>query len=217
MNTPDIQIQRPLKECVATTGQRQSGKTELLIHLIRYNYNPMIIFDTLGIISKAIAEGKLTLRPNQKIINPHWSESTLPDYDTRLTVFLPICEQVWKQGNVIFVVEEWHLFMKTKFALPAAFANLFNQGGNRNIAVWGTSQRAAQVHNDVLAACTHHIIFKLSLPQDRRWMAEIVDKELIDGDPKDPNSLCVRNMPPYHFLYYNLQTNQADFFQPITL
>jgi len=217
MNEPDIQFLEPLKECVDVTGQRQSGKTKLIIELIKRNPNPMVIFDTLGVISANIAAGNLTLQPHQKIINPNWSENALPSYDERLAVFLPICDAVWRQGNVVFVVEEWHLFCKTKFALPASFGNLFNQGGNRNIAVWGTSQRAAQVHNDILAACTHHIIFKLSTPQDRRWMCDVVEKELIEGDPKNDKKMCVRKMPKYHFLYYNNQTDQAEFFQPISI
>ena len=207
---PDIQFENPLKDCCSLTGQRQSGKTTALIKLLEHNPNPTIIFDTLGVIS-----GKMQPLPNQRIINPHWSERTLPTYEGRLAVFLPICQQVWKRGNVIFVVEEWHLFCKTKFALPAEFGNLFNQGGNRNIAVWGTSQRAAQVHNDILAACTHHFIFKLSMPQDLRWMEKIVNKNLIEGNPKDQKQLCVRNMPKYHFLYYNTDTNQAAFYQPL--
>ena len=48
-------------------------------------------------------------------------------------------------------------------------------------------------------------------------MCDVVDKELIEGDPKQPAKMCVRNMPKYHFLYYNNQTNQAEFFQPLTL
>lgn len=217
MSQPDIQIPNPLTECVAITGQRQSGKTKLLEELMKYDPNPSVTFDTLGIISGDVAKGNLSLRPNQKIINPHWSEQTLPSYEERLAVFLPICEMVWKRGNLVFNVEEWHLFCKTKFALPDQFGNLFNQGGNRHIAVRGTSQRAAQVHNDALAACTHHFIFKLSTPQDRRWMCDVVEKELIEGDPKDPKKMCVRKMPKYYFLYYNNQTDQAEFFKPLSI
>lgn len=214
---PDIQFERPLKECVDITGQRQSGKTKLLERLLKYNPNPTILFDTLSVISNDIASGELQLGSNVKIINPRWSVNALPSYEERLAIFLPVCDQVWRRGNCIFAVEEWHLFNRTKFALPAEFGNLFNQGGNRNIAVWGASQRAAQVHNDILAACTHHFIFKLATPQDRRWMCDVVEKELIEGDPKNPKKMSVRNMPQYHFLYYNNQTDQAEFFKPISI
>jgi hypothetical protein len=40
-------------------------------------------------------------------------------------------------------------------------------------------------------------------------------KHLISGDPHDPDALCVENMPPYHFLYYNMQNRQHAFFNPL--
>lgn len=215
MSAPAIHIQRPLKECVSLTGQRQSGKTKALEWLLKCDQNPTFIFDTLGVISYDIAKGNLKLYPNQRVFNPNWI--TIPDYKARLNVFLPWCDMVWRHGNCIAVVEEWHLFNNKKDDLPLQFGNLFNQGGNRNIAVRGTSQRPAQVHNDVLSACSHHFVFKMSMPADLDWMCRVVDKKYIKGDPNDQKAMCVRKMPPYHFLYYNTITDQADFFSPITI
>lgn len=212
---PEIQIEQPFKDCLSLTGQRQCGKTKLLGRLIKHNPNPILIFDTLSVLTNDILKGKLVLRPNQKIINPRWSERTLPSYEERLRVFLPICEGVWKRGNVIFIVEEWHLFCKTKFALPPEFGNLFNQGGNRNIALWGTSQRPAQVHNDILAAVKHHLIFSLWMPQDLRWMQNFIPKRYVESD--NPQDLTIATLQPYHFFYYNTQTKKAEFYQPITI
>jgi hypothetical protein len=213
---PDVQFTRPFKDCVDITGQRQSGKTKFLTReLLPKTPQPIEIFDTMGIISEAIRKGELTLRPHQHIFTPHWSQDTLPDLKGRLAVFIPWCQMVWRRGNCIAVIEEWHLFCNGKYVLPAAFANLFNQGGNRNIALWGTSQAPAQCHNDMLRACSHHFIFSLWMPQDLRFMADFIPARYVTS--KDPDAQTIETLQPYHFFYYNTQTKQADFFNPITL
>lgn len=209
---PDIQFDNPLKECAEWTGQRQTGKSVNMANFILANPNPVFVFDTLGLLRQ-----KMPYVPkNVKFYTPSWVGKPLPDYDGRLPEFCSWCTKLWERGNAIGVIEEWHLFNKTKFGLPAEFANLMNQGGNYNIAVWGNSQRPAQVHNDILSGCKHHFIFNLGLPQDLRWMERFIpDKKLIYGNPKVPNDLCVANLPPYHFLYYNMQTRQHGFYKPL--
>ncbi|MGD6808560.1 MAG: hypothetical protein ACQCN3_02565 [Candidatus Bathyarchaeia archaeon] len=209
---PDIQFNNPFKECCSWTGQRQTGKTRGMANFIVANPNPMEIFDTLGVLGGM----NLPLPKNVRIYKPSWVGKPLPDYDGRLPEFCSWCTKLWQRTHVIGVIEEWHLFNKTKFGLPAEFANLMNQGGNYNIALWGNSQRPAQCHNDILSGCKHHFIYNLGLPQDLRWMEKFIpDKKLISGDPKDPDSLCIANLPPYHFLYYNMQTRQHDFYKPL--
>lgn len=219
MNQPEINItaDRVLKECIDITGQRQSGKTKLLEAMLNMNQNHTYIFDTLGVISADIAKGKVRLFPNQHIFNPHWMAHALPDYKARLAVFLPWCQMVWQRGHCIAVIEEWHLFCNRKYELPAAFSALFNQGGNKDIAVWGTSQAPAQCHNDMLRACYHHFVFHLYMPSDLDWMCKFIDKDLIKGNPKDREQMCVKNMPQYHYLYVNTQTCQSRFYEPITI
>ena len=115
MNVPDIQFENPLKECVDVTGQRQSGKSELIKQLLRQNPNPVYIFDTLGVISQNFQ----ALHPHQRIFNPKWSDQALPSYEERLTVFLPICDQIWRRGNIIFVIRMAFILQnKVCFASP---------------------------------------------------------------------------------------------------
>lgn len=225
---PEIYITRPLKECLSITGQRQSGKTRLLIELIKYSNYPMMIFDTLGVIAQSVQKGLLRLRRHQQLFVTNWSEKTLPPYDeaerkrfklpegtpTRLSVFLPFCQKVWNNDNCIAVIDEWHLFCNGKWGLPPLFGSLFNQAGNKNIAVWGTSQAPAQVHNDILRACRHHLIFSLWMPQDLRFMQDFIPKKYVESANGE---LAIDSLPEYNFFYYNTATKKAEFYDPLKL
>lgn len=190
-----VQIEEPFKDCIAVIGMRQSGKTFLISNfLLKSNPHTTYIIDPLGAISKSYKP-----RPNQVIIRPKWN--VLPDFKTRVAWLESVLEEIWKRGNCIVVIDEIHLFC-TKYILPPKLANLVNQGGNKNIAIWFSSQRVSQVHNDVLAACKHHFIFKLYLPQDKKWYADVVTPEVVEQATK---------LQKYHFIYYKLGETPEEF------
>jgi hypothetical protein len=224
---PDIQFNRPLKECISWVGERQTGKTNGMLNFILMCPCPMEIWDTAGAIRHKLVRANITLPRHIKLIEPPWvlAKKAFPAYETRLSYFLPWCTKLWERQNVIGVVEEWHMYCKTKFAVPAEFGNLFNLGGNQEadsenggIAMWGTSQSPQQVHNDILRACRHQFLYGLADPSDIRWMLQLFPpalQYLIEGDPKDPQALCVANLPDYEFLYYNRKTRQHSFYKPL--
>jgi len=180
---PLIQFANPLKDCVAIIGMRQEGKTNLLKWLLNSTRNPYTVFDTLGQVSK----GFKPLDPKtQKIFHPSW--------DRRYIDFDQTCKDVWKEGNQILAIDEVSVFCN-KWEMPEPLNRLISMGGNRNIAVWITTQRVAQVHNNILANCQYHFIFRTYLPQDIEWYSKFVPKEII---------LMSKDLPRYHFIYYQL-------------
>jgi len=184
MSRPLIQFSNPLKDCVAIIGMRQDGKTNLLKWLLNSTLNRYTCFDTLGQVSRG---GFTPLKPDiQQIIKPAWA--------SRFTSFDKVCEDVWKEGNQIFAIDEVSVFCN-KWEMPEGLNRLISMGGNRNIAVWVTTQRVAQVHNNILANCQYHFIFKTFLPQDVEWYSKFVPKEVI---------LMSKDLPRFHFIYYRL-------------
>jgi hypothetical protein len=150
---------------------RQDGKTNLLKWL------------TLGQVGK----GFKPLKPDvQQIIKPEWAR--------RNQEFDKVCVDVWNKGNLIFAIDEVSVFCN-KWEMPDPLNRLISMGGNRNIAVWITTQRVAQVHNNILANCQYHFIFKTFLPQDVEWYSKFVPKEII---------LKSKDLPRFHFIYYPL-------------
>jgi len=193
--TPEIFIADPLKDCCAAIGMRQEGKTNLMKWLLNSCPNSYTVFDTVGQVRK----GLNPLKPDvQRIITPTWAQ--------RVPLFLKTCEDVWKQGNQIFVIDEVHQFT-TKWEMPEPLSRLISIGGNRNIALWLTSQRVAQVHNDLLANIKHHFIFRTFLPQDVEWYSKFVPKDII---------LMSKDLPKYHFIYYQLG-HEPKIFKPVKL
>lgn len=183
MSHPIIHITNPLKDCVSIIGMRQEGKTNLLKWLLNSTRNAYTVFDTLGQVSR----GFKPLMPDiQKIVKPIWAQ--------RFQYFNKICNDVWKEGNQILAIDEVSVFC-SKWEMPEPLNRLISMGGNRNISVWITTQRVAQVHNNILANTQHHFIFRTYLPQDVDWYSKFVPKDII---------LMSKDLPRFHFIYYQL-------------
>jgi hypothetical protein len=180
---PLIQFANPMKDCIDIIGMRQEGKTNLLKWLLNQCPNAYVCFDTLGQVGK----GFKPLKPDiQTVFRPSW--------DRRFIDFDCMCKDVWKRGNLIFAIDEVSVFCN-KWEMPEPLSRLISMGGNRNIAVWITTQRVAQVHNNILANCQYHFIYRTYLPQDIEWYSKVVPKEII---------LMSKDLPRFHFIYYQL-------------
>lgn len=189
-----IRFDNALKENVCIVGMGQEGKTNLLAYLMERDPNPYTIFDTMGRFTQGSFK---PLRPKtQCIIKPRFAQQS--------PLFLETCKEVWSQGNCIFAVEEMSSFC-TKHYLPPELETVINQGGNRSIAYRFTTRRVAQIHNDIIANCQHHFIFRTYLPQDVEWYEKVVPKEVI---------MMSKDLPKYHFIYYPLG-GQARIYQPV--
>lgn len=179
-----IHFENPFKECVLIVGVRQEGKSNLFAWLLNMCIVPLVVFDTMGVISKS--KWRPTRPKTQRIVKPSWG--------TKTPLFLSTCNEVWEQGNVIFAIEEISAHC-TKHKMPPELDSLINLGGNRNIGMWFTTRRVAEVHNDIIANCQHHFIFRTYLPQDVEWYSGVVPRNVIEMS---------KNLPKYHFIYYKL-------------
>lgn len=186
MSEPPIMISQPYKDCVLITGMRQDGKTNLLKWLLsqcgrEVNYT---VFDTMGVVSRGFTP-----------LNPEKQKIVKGRYDYQASEFSKTCKEVWKAGNQIFAVEEVQEFCTKHQFYEPQLKDLMNLGGNREIALWFTTRRVAEVHNDIIANIQHHFIFRLYLPQDKEWFSKFVPKEIIEQS---------QSLPPYHFIYYRV-------------
>ena len=206
---PRIYIQNPYKERVNIVGMVQSGKTNLLLWLLKSVRVPYILFDPLNVVKRAEQSGWQPLDPaTQQIVSPAWNDIAAE--------FNRVALEVWNKGNMILIVDEIALegtdekgrpkpFFCNKYWKQPVLSRICNQGGNRNISLWGTSQRAAQVHNDILANSMHHFIFRLYLPQDIEWMSKVIPRTIAEN---------TQNLQQYSFVYYQLGS-KAAIFNPI--
>lgn len=191
---PSIQFLNPYKERVIIVGMVQEGKTNFLKWLLSQCLIRYTVFDTLGMVRRG---GFQPLKPDIQTV-------VTPPFQNRLPAFKETCKEVWKKGNQIFCIDEVSEFC-TKWEIDDELDLVVKMGGNRNIGMWMTTQRVAQVHNNLLANCKHHFIFRTYLPQDLEWYSKVVPKEVI---------LMSKDLPQYYFIYYELgKTPQA--FKPV--
>ena len=185
---------RVYKDCWAIIGMRQSGKTNFLKWLLSQSHARYTIFNTIG----AIKDWQPLHPKIQRIVTPNGWEDIQ-------ACFSKTAKEVWKQGNQQFIIDDIAVrhdvkgklkpFLTDKFWMHSELAKIMNQGGNRNISLWLTAQRVAQVHNDLLSNCDHHVIFKLYLPQDIDWYSGVVPKTVVEAS---------KDLPEHEFIYYRL-------------
>lgn len=192
MSIVDIRIQKPYRECCQLYGMRQSGKSNLLKYLLERTPCRWVLIDTL----------------RQHNWNPLKSDrqEIIKPVDTDFSSFLDqIIDDRWKQGNCIIAVEELDAY-QTIWNLSPSLKKLINWGGNRNLSLWYTVRRLANVHKDVVANTEHHFIFKAYVPNDIEYYRKFV------GDVAD----YARDLAPYHFIYYKVGS-QPQFCRPVKL
>lgn len=202
---PQIFFDRILKEGVCFIGTRQTGKTNALVAMMNSIDVPYIAFDTIGVIARALKRGWRPVNPKtQKIFTPPRNPASIR------ASFDKVCNDVLLKKNMLLIIDEIAAceyqqvkvrgvmksvevpYFCSKQWLHPLLSQIQNLEGNNNIAVWFTSQRVAQVHNSLLAACKYHFIFGLYLPSDVAWYAEVIGKS---------DALRASNLKPYEFLF----------------
>lgn len=161
-------------------GIRGCGKTELLKYLIRSYDNEGIrtlVFDTMHNHRYTLKHGAIIK----------------PQYAMKEDAFLKACNHVWKEGNIVFAIEEVDQYCKPQWLHPE-LDSIVNVGRNRGIGYIATTRRIADVHKDVIANCEHHFIFKAFLPRDLEEYQKYVGKLVWQA----------KDLAPYHFIYYKV-------------
>lgn len=192
MSVVEVNIDRPYKQCAQWYGMRQSGKTNLLKYILLRTHVNWILIDTLH------QHNWNHLQPKrQRILKPS---------DTDFMKFLDqIIEEKWKSGNCVIAVEELDAY-QTVNGISPSLKKLINWGGNRNLSLWYTVRRLADVHKDIVANTEHHFIFRAYVPNDIEYYRKFVGK-VAD---------YARDLRPYHFIYYRVG-GTPQFCRPVKL
>jgi len=180
MSISDIDISNPYQECIFIYGMRGSGKTKLLEYLLRqYDLRGIrfLLFDTMHNHKWETKHGKIIR----------------PPFGLKNKLFEHACIHTWKQGNMVFAIEEIDQYCNPRY-IPPFLDSLIQLGRNRNISIIATSRRVAEVHSTIVANCDHHFIFKAFLPRDLEYYQKYVGKLVWQA----------LKLPPYHFIYYKV-------------
>ena len=120
-------------------------------------------------------------------------------------VFSSICEIVWFEGNITFIIDEI-AFHATSSSILTWHSVLLRLGRTKGIGVWNLTQRTRScLHNTILSESDHVISFKLMLETDRKKLAESFDPLFMEAN----------NLDEFHYIYYNTREDNARIMPPI--
>jgi len=189
-----MSIQIGSKEIVLVCGQTQTGKSNYAKYLVKQfllRKCKVFVYDT-------DKEYKKLSFPNPDLLTIY-EPKTFGQEE-----FIQVINELYKQGNIIVVLEEIELYVKAGWSIPDDIKRFFVAHAHRGLGIVMTTRRIADMHKLPAGLARHVIIFMLYLPQDVEYLAKFVGKTLAESS---------RELAPYHFLYYH--HGKATRYQPI--
>jgi hypothetical protein len=167
---------------IITVGKTGSGKTFLMKYLTK----------TLGRLM--VLDPKAMIRPEEWRLD--WADgASLRDLargkDVRMLVrsfdnaeWNMYLTAAWEAGNVVVYIDELYALVEFgRIAPPRILSQLYTQGRERLVGVWGATQRPAWVPLFTLSECDWFFAFRTQLQDDRKRLAELMGEEVLQPIP----------------------------------
>ena len=186
MSVVDIQIRKPYQERLIFYGIVGSGKSNLMAYMLQRVRAKFILLDVEGVHNWKPLDPK-----RQTIIHGKRGMD-------RQALLMKVLSKVMNEKYYILAVEGIDAFQTCRW-LPDQLRDFVQYGRNYEwgrSSYWVTCRRLADVHNDIVANCDHHFIFKSFEPNDvHNYYRKYLGKEV---------ALRIQKLPDYHFYYWKL-------------
>lgn len=168
-------------------GISGTGKSSLMLEDLR-NHPRVVVFNTLGETSASHGAAYEQLEQAETflgLINRLYDNDAffrlayIPEGQLELEAeFDRVCEAILACQNLVFAVDEIHLFAKpTKLPLP--LTRIVSTGRKQGISFFCAAQRAASIHPLIRSQASEIVSFQQSEPSDMVWLRECLG-ELAD-------------------------------------
>jgi len=196
---------------ICILGSKGSGKSYLAnqllkglngIHVWVYDFNQQ--FHS----SRAIVFNDLTkmLEVSDSAKRGHY---LLQPHDNSENTFRRFCEEGFKRGNLVLMMDEAHSFL-TKQKQLKEFNNIILSGRPRGISCITISSRPASLPNNVLTNAKHVFSFKLNLESDVKFLEGYLGSDIWILMPKDKrHKLKDEAELPEHTFFYRDMDQQS--------
>lgn len=168
----------------AIIGMSASGKSFLAKSLIRQLSIPYLIYDCNNEYGEF----------NRRIV---------PEPDT-IQTFEATCERVWKQGHMLFIVDEADLYLPNKKTLTPYALKLVKRGRHEGIGLWLITQRIADLSKSACYNTQHWFMFRMFLPNDIQYISQFIPPEMAS---------YLSRLEAYWFLHYS--AGQVELCPPV--
>jgi len=126
----------------------------------------------------------------------------LQPHDNSENTFRRFCEEGFKRGNLVLIMDEAHSFL-TKQKQLKEFNNIILSGRPRGISCITLSSRPASLPNNVLTNAKHVFSFKLNLESDVKFLEGYLGDDVwILMPPDKRNKLKGEAELPEHTFFY---------------
>ena len=182
-------------------GKTGSGKTFLMKYLTR-GLNRLMVLDPKAMIDPAewhldwVDSGGL-----RDLMKGKDARLLVRTYDTQeWNVYL---QAAWEASNTVVYIDELYALVEFgRVAPPKILSQLYTQGRERLVGVWGATQRPAWVPMFTLSECDWFFAFRTQLQDDRKRLAEMMGPEVLDPIPvSDPHGFWMYYMSWENPLY----------------
>lgn len=117
----------------------------------------------------------------------------LPEFDA-------VCRRLRAQGNITFIVEECERYIGQGKQLGENAFDLINRGRNWGVGIVAVTRRIQRLSKDFFDLCQHLFLFRTGL-KSREYIADMIG--WVD-------TKRVIQLPLYHFLHYNVETEESS-------
>jgi DNA helicase HerA-like ATPase len=197
---------------ICILGSKGSGKSYLAnqllkglngIHVWVYDFNQQfhssraIVFNDLT----KMLEVSDSAKRGHYILQPH---------DNSENTFRRFCEEGFKRGNLVLMMDEAHSFL-TKQKQLKEFNNIILSGRPRGISCITISSRPASLPNNVLTNAKHVFSFKLNLESDVKFLEGFLGSDVWVLLPPDKRHKLKDEpqLPEHTFFYRDMDTDNG--------
>ena len=177
-----VQIEIDSSQRLITVGKTGSGKTYLMKYLTR-GLNRLMVLDPKAMIDPAewhldwVDKGGL-----RELERGKEARLLVRTYDTAQWNFY--LQAAWDASNVVVYIDELYALVEFgRVAPPRILSQLYTQGRERKVGVWGATQRPAWVPMFSVSECDWFFAFRTQLQDDRKRLSELMGPEVLEPIP----------------------------------
>jgi energy-coupling factor transporter ATP-binding protein EcfA2 len=177
---PRIEIEASQR--IISVGKTGSGKTFLMKYLTR-GLHRLMVLDPKSMIDPA--EWHLNWADNST------ARDLLKGKESRLLVrtynhedWSKWLQIAWEAENVVVYIDELYALVEFgRSAPPRILSQLYTQGREKSVGIWGATQRPAWVPMFTMSESDWYFAFRTQLQDDRKRLAELMGPEVLDPIP----------------------------------